>query len=195
VIRVELRDGLKVRRGKLAPAGVPVDAATFLREGRIVLDRDLARKPQELKRIFAHELCHFVWWRLGNRRRIAWEGLLAAEIKRRARGELGWSSEVRKRALTSGDRERRTRAWREYCCESFCDTGASYLLGLREHDEFTLAATFRGAREAWLTRSDIIRNEEDLVQFVDPKEGMAGFVWVDDLPCLFPLAHGPRAIS
>jgi predicted SprT family Zn-dependent metalloprotease len=184
-----------VRRGKLAPAGVAVHAATFLRQGRIVLDRELVRSPRELRRIFIHELCHFVWWKLGNPRRMRWEVLLEGEFRRRARGELGWSSELRKQELRPIDISARSRAWREYCCESFCDTGASHLSGVRTHDEFTLAPQFRKAREQWLTREDIIQSEEELVQFVDPQKGRLGFVWADDMPCLLPLAPGQGAVG
>jgi hypothetical protein len=184
-----------VSRGKLAPgnkSGVAVHAATFLREGRIILDSALTRRPGELRRIFVHELFHFVWWKLGNARRKSWEALLAGEMARGARGELGWSAEVRKEKLTARDMENRTRAWREYCCESFCDSGASNVLETRNHDEFTLAERFREKRRKWL--SDIIQSEEELVQFVDPKSGRDGFVWAAGMPCLFPLAHRQRAI-
>jgi hypothetical protein len=184
-----------VRSGKLAPRGTAVHAATFLRERRIVLDRELLRRPGELRRIFVHELFHFVWWRLGNPRRLAWEAVLAGEMARRARGELGWSAEIRKDKLTARDVEERTRAWREYCCESFCDTGASILLMARKHEEFTLAARYRAARERWFRQGDIIRDEEQLVQFVEPRDGRRGFVWLDGVPCLLPDTHGARAIG
>ena len=195
MIRIELLPGLRVRSGKLAPKGVAVHAATYLRERRIVLDRALLRRPRELRRIFLHELFHFVWWRLGNPRRLDWETLLAGELRAGARGELGWSAEIRKKSLTTRDIAERTRAWREYCCESFCDTGASILLSGGRHQEFTLAARFRRRREGWFGRGDIIRNEEQLVQFVEPRDGRSGFVWVDDMPCLLPISNGACAID
>jgi hypothetical protein len=195
VIRVELRLGLRVRGGKLVPQGVAVHAATYLRERRVVLDRALRRRPRDLHRIFIHELLHFAWWKLGNPRRLAWETLLAGEIRRRARGELGWSAEIRKKSLTAGDIAVRTRTWREYCCESFCDTGASILFRGKKHDEFTLAARFRKKRESWFVWRDIIRDEEQLVQFVEPRDGRTGFVWVDDMPCLLAGADRPRSID
>ena len=136
-----------VRRGKLAPDGVAVHAATFLREGRMILDRELLRRPRELRRIFVHELCHFVWWKLGNPRRFRLEALLAQEFKSHARGELGWSSEWRKQLLTARDIAKRTRAWREYCCESFCDTG-SFVAGGND-GEVTLGRKWMAARVAW----------------------------------------------
>jgi hypothetical protein len=51
-----------------------------------------------------------------------WEALLLAE---RARGEAGWSAEWRKAALSDADRRHRTRRWREYACEAFCDSAAA----------------------------------------------------------------------
>jgi hypothetical protein len=174
-----------VQRGKLAPRGVAVHAATFLREGRIILDKALLRRPRELRRIFFHELLHFVWWKLGNPSRLSWEALLASERKTRARGELGWSAEIRKNKLTPHDMVKRSRAWREYCCESFCDTGASILFTGRKHDEFTLAKRYRERRESWFEQGDIIQSEEQLVQFVEPRDGRGGFVWLDGMPCLF----------
>jgi hypothetical protein len=43
----------------------------------------------------------------------------------------------------------RTRRWREYCCESFCDTAAWMYSGVRSHPEFTLAPRFRARRRLW----------------------------------------------
>src|ERR1035441_9078694 len=64
----------------------------------------------------------------------------AAPISMRAGGELSVSAEWRKRALRAADIDGRTRRWREYCCESFCDT-AAWLYSARElHEEFTLGA-------------------------------------------------------
>ena len=52
---------------------------------------------------------------------------------------------MRKQALrgTSG------RRWREYLCESFCDTAAWLYSGLPSHEEFTLAPRFRRPRARW----------------------------------------------
>jgi hypothetical protein len=90
---------------------------------------------------------HFVWVRLGNPARRSYEDLLAVE---RSRGELGWSAEMRRRALAPPDARARTRRWREYACESFCDTGAWFLTGRARHQEFTLAARARQRRRRWL---------------------------------------------
>jgi hypothetical protein len=112
-IRLETRPGLTDRRGE-------VHAGSFLRERRIAFNCSRA----EFSRIFVHELFHFVWVRLGNPVRREFEELLAAEFREGARGELGWSAEWRKFALKRGDAGRRNRRWREYCCETFCDTAA-----------------------------------------------------------------------
>jgi hypothetical protein len=110
-------------------AGNEAHAATFI--------------PQ---RVLLHELFHFVWVRLGNPRRLAWEAHLQQEFAQRTRGEAGWSAEWRKRALTPADRAARTRRWREYCCESFCDTASA--LHARP-TESTLAPRPLAARTAW----------------------------------------------
>jgi hypothetical protein len=132
--------------------GQSVHAASSLRERRIVFDRALLKNPAELRRIVTHELFHFAWARLGNPARQEWESLLAAEVRARARGELGWSAEWRKRELTPGDRRTRNLRWREYVCESFCDTAAWLLTGARPHDEATLAARHAVRRAEWFVR-------------------------------------------
>jgi len=115
-----------------------------------VLGAALRRHPAERRRIFVHELFHFVWARLGNPARRDWEALLEREWEANVRGELGWSAELRKQKLTSGDRQNRTRRWREYACESFCDSAAWCWSGLADHDEFTLARRARPPRRRWL---------------------------------------------
>jgi hypothetical protein len=52
---------------------------------------------------------------------------------------------MRKRTLGP----RTGRAWRDYVCESFCDTAAWLYSGVRRHPEFTLAPRFRERRAAW----------------------------------------------
>ena len=111
--------------------------------------------PEEFARIFVHELFHFAWLRLGNAKRRSYEQLVARELRRRVSGELGWSAEWRKSALTARDRRERTRKWREYCCESFCDTAAWIYAGVRKHAEFTLAAAGREGRREWFRKSGL----------------------------------------
>ena len=151
-IQVQFVPALRTFRGKLFAGegpGVAVHAGTFLRKRRIVLDASLLASPAELARILIHELCHFVWWRLDNSSRRSYEELVEEEIRQGAGGELGWSAEWRKQALTVPDRRGRTRRWREYVAESFCDTAAWLFSGGRRQVEVTLAAPFRRQRRAW----------------------------------------------
>ena len=139
---IEAVRGLRDRRGA-------VHAGSFLRERRIAFDC----APAEFPRIFVHELFHFVWARLGNPARLSYEFLIEAELAAGARGELGWSAEWRKRVLSLADRRGRSRRWREYCCESFCDTAAWLYSGVPRHGEFTLAGRHRQRRRAWFLES------------------------------------------
>ena len=152
-IRIKFMPGLSAGARKLysnRPYGQPVYAATFVRKRQIVLDRELQRQPRELKRILVHELFHFVWARLGNPSRASFERLLDREWKRRARGELGWSAEMRKSRLARRPQAARSgQKWRDYACESFCDTAAWVYSGLRRHPEFTLARRHRKLRADW----------------------------------------------
>jgi len=147
-VRLEMRRGLTDRRGA-------VHAGAFIRERLIAFDAALARDPEEFARIFVHEIFHFAWLRLGNSTRWSYEALLRRELRGRANGELGWSAEWRKRALTSGDARHRSRRWREYACESFCDTAAWMFSGVARHPEFTLDRPFRAARRAWFDASGV----------------------------------------
>jgi hypothetical protein len=141
-IRIETVRGLRDRRGA-------VHAGSFLRQRRIAFDCTRAEFP----RIFTHELFHFVWLRAGNPLRLSWEALLEREFAVHARGELGWSSEWRKSGLGIDGVRQRTRRWREYCCESFCDTAAWMYSGVRSHPEFTLAPRFRARRRLWFEKA------------------------------------------
>src|SRR5262249_11038016 len=88
----------------------------------------------------------FVWLRLGNPRRWSYEKLLLAEWSDGVPGELGWSAEWRKAELRGPED---TRRWRQYCCESFCDTAAWLYAGAKQHDEFTLPDRSRSRRRKW----------------------------------------------
>jgi hypothetical protein len=149
---VRLAPELRARDGRLisgGPSGVPVHAGSFLRTREIVLESALLDQPVEFARIFLHELFHFVWLRAGNPLRRSWEALLEDELRSGARGELGWSADGRKRRLGPRDRASRSRRWREYACESFCDSAACLLGGAGDHEEFTLARRVRENRRRW----------------------------------------------
>ena len=137
-------------------AGNKAQAATFIPRRRILLDVALRGKAGERDRVLLHELFHFVWVRLGNPRRRGWEELLRGELAERARGEAGWSAEWRKRELRAGDAGARTRRWREYCCESFCDTGA-WVYGLTGGKKKPRECTLGSRRLA--KRAALFRNE------------------------------------
>jgi hypothetical protein len=141
-VRVESARALRDRRG-------PVHGGSFLRERRIAFDCTRAEFP----RIFVHEVAHFAWMRLGNPARLSYEDLMRAEFACRVRGELGWSAEWRKLSLGDRDVRHRTRRWREYCCESFCDTAAWMYAGLARHAEFTLGERPRRGRRGWFTHN------------------------------------------
>ena len=133
-------------------------AASFIRQRYVVLRRELFRRRVELGRILYHELGHFLWPRLGNPSRQSYEALLRREFRDGTRGELGYSAELRKEKLRAdgSPKGRRTQArqlWREYVCESFCDTAAYVLLGLErrvKHSEYTLSRAARACRCRWV---------------------------------------------
>lgn len=159
-IQIQFVPALRASRGKLFAGegpGVAVHAGTFLRKRRIVLDASLLASPGELARILIHELCHFVWSRLDNPTRRSYEELVEGEIRQGAGGELGWSAEWRRQVLTVSDRRGRTRRWREYVSESFCDTAAWLFSGGLRHAEVTLAAPFRRQRRAWFRHTQKLK--------------------------------------
>lgn len=153
-IRIGFLPSLHARRGRLhsgsQAAGEPVHAACFIRRRRIVLDEQLRSSRAEMTRVILHELFHFAWVRLGNPARASYADVLRREIAAGARGELGWSAESRKRRQK--DAPPSAQLWREYVCESFCDTGAWLFGGTRRHEEFTLARRYRDRRAAWFAR-------------------------------------------
>jgi hypothetical protein len=119
----------------------------------IVLDTALVRRRGDLLRILVHEIFHFVWLRLNNAQRRSWELVLEAERHSQARGGLGWSSEGRLKCLEASDCAGRSRRWREYACEAFCDTAAWLFAGLSHHPEFTLAHRWKCARRQWFAQT------------------------------------------
>jgi hypothetical protein len=151
MLRVRFLPALTADRKHLysdSPRGKPVFAGSFIRKREIILDRDLQRQPRELARILVHELFHFAWVRLGNPARRSYEAIVRREWKQNARGELGWSAELRKNALRRSPRPQNS-VWRDYLCESFCDTAAWLYSGVRRHPEYTLAARHRDRRAEW----------------------------------------------
>lgn len=138
---------VRYRGGLLDTAGNEAHAATFIDKRLIVLDTALLADAAEHERILTHEIFHFVWIRLGNPLRLGWEQLLRAEWTGRARGEAGWSAQWRKKLLTNADVVSRTRHWREYCCEAFCDSAARLYAGPNSED--TLAARHLRKRQQW----------------------------------------------
>ncbi len=150
-IRVDFQPALSVYKGRLVRAGgrgVPVHAASDIRRRRILLEEALRGDAAELARVLSHELFHFVWARMSNAERRSWEAVLQGEVRCGARGELGWPSEEKKGRLRPGDAKERTRRWREYVCESFCDTAAWHFNG-RPEGAGALKPRFRRRREAW----------------------------------------------
>ncbi len=103
-----------------------------------------------LRLIVVHEIFHFAWPRLGNRARKEFADLLRSEIAAGARGELGESAGVKKTLLKAqSEWSSNSRLWREYVCESFCDTAAWLYAGVNSHKSFTLANRWRRRREEW----------------------------------------------
>lgn len=110
----------------------------------------MLKTPRVLERIFVHEVFHFVWSRLGRKLRDSYERLVLAEFRRDVGGELGWSAESLKLKLTHIDRHARNRRWKDYLCESFCDT-AGWMFGTaNRYSEMTLDRESRDHRRRWM---------------------------------------------
>ena len=156
-IYFELRPELTAHWGKLlsgAGIGVPVHAAAFIRKRMVVLEADLFSQAEQLRLILVHEIFHFAWVRLSNGQRRAFTDLLTDEIQDRARGELGEAAGVKKRLFQeSASFDGSSRLWRDYACESFCDSGAAFFSGAAANEHFTLAKRWAGRRYAWLLRT------------------------------------------
>ena len=153
-ISVSIKPGLTTSNGKLLSgcpeSGTPVYAAAFIGRRRIVLESSLVRKSSSFRLILAHEIFHFVWARLGNALRREFAALVFEELKAGARGELGESAAVHKaKLLAHGGVNVPGKPWRDYVCESFCDTAACLYGRARENSEFRLAASWRAIRSRW----------------------------------------------
>ena len=148
-IRIFVQPQLTAHRGRLLSRhphkGVAIHAASFIRERRIVLETQLLRKTRLLRLILVHEIFHFVWARLGNRKRAEYAAIIQHELASGAGGELGESSDVKKTARGPVGAP----AWRDYVCESFCDTAAFLYAGVAGHATFTLAQRWIARRRKW----------------------------------------------
>lgn len=154
-VQVAFLPELTAHRGKLlsgSDRGTPVYAASFIRRRRIVLEASLLDDPAALCFIFVHELFHFVWVRLGNRTRDEYSQLLLQEIARHARGELGESSAVKKAELGQHLKvSPRSPLWRDYICESFCDSAACIFTGAASQSGPKLAKRWTAIRRDWFS--------------------------------------------
>jgi hypothetical protein len=152
-ISFELRPDLTAYRGKLlsgAELGTPVHAAAFIRKRVVVLETDLISQAERLRLILIHEIFHFVWVHLGNCQRRAFAKLLMGEMRGRAQGEIGESADIKKQLLREqGFFDEQSRLWRDYVCESFCDSAAAFYSGVAD-EHFTLAGSWVKRRYAWL---------------------------------------------
>ena len=151
-IRVYTLPKLTAHRGKLLSChghGIPVYAASFIRAREIVFETELLAEPRLLQLIAVHELFHFVWTRLSNSARHEFADLLRFELDSRARGELGESAVVKKSLLAAGPCSGESCLWRDYVCESFCDTAAWLYSGIELNPFFSLANRWKRKRAAW----------------------------------------------
>ena len=156
-IYFERRPSLTAYGGKLlsgAGLGAPVHAAAFIRKRLIVLETDLFAQTDRLRLILVHEIFHFAWVRLSNGERRGFADLLVTEMQDKARGEMGESAGVKKRFLQSRSPvDRQSRLWRDYICESFCDSAAAFFSGTAVNEYLTLAGRWAKRRRAWLLRA------------------------------------------
>ncbi|MBC7928324.1 MAG: hypothetical protein H7039_22005 [Bryobacteraceae bacterium] len=152
-ISVSYRPHLTAWRGELlsrSHKGDAVYAGCFLRKRRIVLDQQMVKTPRVLERIFVHEVFHFVWSRLARDLRESYELMILSEIQASTRGELGWSAESLKIKLSAQEIATRNRKWKDYLCESFCDTGGWLYGTATRYSEMTLDRASRDLRRAWI---------------------------------------------
>jgi hypothetical protein len=152
-ISVSFQPDLAACRGKLlaraSGRGTAVYAASFIRQRRIIFETSLSSDIAQLRFFAVHEIFHFVWARLGNRNRAEFSLLLAAEIAQGARGELGESSAIQKVRIGPEEGSKRSQTWRDYVCESFCDTAAWLYSGAPARNVRPLASRWQKRREVW----------------------------------------------
>jgi hypothetical protein len=156
-IHIEALPALSACRGKLLSGedrGTPVFAASFIRQRRIVLDAALLSQPALGLPVLVHELFHFAWVRLGNNGRASFADLIEAERLGRARGGLGESSVVARCRIMPGKAAADARVWKDFVCESFCDTAAYLFTGTIVGDEGGLARRWLARRRHWFLQMD-----------------------------------------
>jgi hypothetical protein len=152
-ISVSFQPDLAACRGQLlsraSGRGTAVYAASFIRQRKIVFETSLLENPAQLRFFAVHEIFHFVWARLGNAKRAEFARLLAAEMAHGARGELGESSAIQKARTGPKERGKFPQRWRDYVCESFCDTAAWLYAGVHVRNAGLLARRWHKRRKAW----------------------------------------------
>jgi len=110
----------------------------------------MVKTPRVLERIFVHEVFHFVWSRLPKKLRESYGGLITQEFQREVKGELGWSAESMKLDLALEDMADGSRRWKDYLCESFCDTAGWMYGSASRYTEMTLDRGSRDLRREWV---------------------------------------------
>jgi hypothetical protein len=150
-IHLRLERNLRAVKGKLQLGGIQgreLDGASFIRQREIVLADSLSQP--EHRRVLLHELFHFVWVRLSNQQRRSYEELLRSEMDRGVIGELSWPSFQAKERLNKQDWSTRSKGWRGYACESFCDTCSWYWRGMPGEGESAFPKIERTVRKRWV---------------------------------------------
>ena len=117
--------------------GDEIFAASFLARREIVFALELLDDASALVEVFAHEIYHFVWRRLGNVERANWAALLGGEAVPK---HAGLSSQLRFETFQNSGKDRH---WKDYVCEAFCDTAGALT---RSH------AKISPQREQWFER-------------------------------------------
>jgi hypothetical protein len=157
-LRIIAHPQLTDYRGKLLSGypdlGTEIYAAAFIRQRLIVLESALLRQPELLKVILTHEVFHFVWVRLSNKARREFSTILRAEMKGAARGELGESSSIKKSELHPRDHMKPgSKRWKEYVCESFCDTAAWLYSESEQAPKRAPGKQWRMIRQGWFLKN------------------------------------------
>jgi hypothetical protein len=78
------------------PGGHVALGVSFIPQRYLILNDGLPARPAELGRVLYHELGHFLWPRLGARRRAVFGKAVAEELQAGVGGELGNSAESAK---------------------------------------------------------------------------------------------------